>query len=103
MQHRERKDAYLVEDYSSSEEEDKHYRQDKKMENRRLRRFRRRASRGDMNIFAARKRILLDTKKTALQKENAKRIAKLGPGGCPACMSKPCNYAPVVSVQVSDW
>lgn len=99
VQQRERKNMYLIEDCSSSEE-DEHHSHHKKADNRRMRRLNRRASRGDMNVFAARKHMLLDAKKTPLQRETARRIAELGPGGCPACMSNPCKYTPVVNLEV---
>lgn len=100
MQQRERKNVYLTEDFSSSEEEEDTYRQGKKRETRRTRRLNRRTGRGTMNIFDARKRMLLESKKTPLERDNARRIANLGPGGCPACMSNPCKWAPVVNVEV---
>lgn len=100
VQQRERKNIYLIEDFSSSEEEEETYRQGKKRENRRTRRLNRRTDRGDMNIFDARKRMLLESKKTPFEKDNARRIANLGPGGCPACMSNPCKHVPVVNLEV---
>lgn len=101
VQQRERKNAYLIEDYSSSEEDEESYMQGKKREARRTRRLSRRMGRGTMNIFDARKRVLLESKRTPLEKENARQIANLGPGGCPACMSNPCKRTPVVNVEVS--
>ena len=91
---------YLIEDYSSSDEDNDDERREKKAENRRMRRCKRRANRGDTSIYAARKRLLLDVAKTPLQKDKAKRVAMLGPGGCPACMSTPCKRTPVVNVEV---
>lgn len=103
VQQRERKNVYLMEDFSSSEEEEEIYGQGKKRENRRARRLNRRTGRGDMNIFDARKRILLESKKTPFQRDNASRIANLGPGGCPACMSNPCKHTPVVNLEVGVY
>ncbi len=100
VQQRERKNAYLIEDYSSSEEDEETYMQGKKREARRARRLNRRMSRGTMNIFDARKRVLLESKRKPLEKENARRIVNLGPGGCPACMSNPCKRTPVVNLEV---
>ena len=98
---RERKNVYLIEDFSSSEEEEDTYSQGKKRETRRTRRLNRRKGRGAMNIFDARKRMLLESKKTPLERDNARRIANLGPGGCSACMNNPCKWVPVVDVEVS--
>lgn len=102
MQQRERKNVYLIEDFSSSEEEEEEdiYNQGKKRVTRRARRLNRRTGHGAMNIFDARKRMLLESKKTPLERDNARRIANLGPGGCPACMSNPCKRVPVVNVEV---
>lgn len=100
VQHRERKNVYLLEDYSSSEEDEESHGQGRKQEKRKKRRSKRRAGRGDMNIFDARKRMLLESIKTPIQRENARRIANLGPGGCPACMSNPCQRIPVVDLEV---
>lgn len=100
VQQRERKSVYLIEDFSSSEEEEEIYRQGKKRENRRARRFNRRMDRGDMNIFDARKRMLLELTSTPFEKDNARRIASLGPGGCPACMSNPCKRVPMLNLEV---
>lgn len=103
MQQRERKNIYLIEDYSSSEGENDNDGRKKKLENRRMRRSNRRANRGDVTIYAARKRLLLNAAKTPLQLDRAKRVEKLGPGGCPACMSTPCKHIPVVNVEVCAW
>lgn len=100
VQQRERKNVYLIEDFSSNEEEDDTYDQGTKRETRRTRRLNRRTDGGTMNIFDARKRMLLESKKTPLERDNARRIANLGPGGCPACMSNPCKRVPVVNVEV---
>eukprot|EP00752_Nemacystus_decipiens_P001471 g1447.t1 len=99
VQQRERKNVYLTEDFSSSEEEGDTYSQGKKRATRRTRRLNRRTGRGTMNIFDARKRMLLESKKTPLERDNAMRIASLGPGGCPACMSNPCRWVPVIHVE----
>lgn len=100
MQQRERKNVYLIEDYSSSEGENDDDGREKKAENRRMRRCKRRASRGDTSIYAARKRLLLDVAKTPFEEDKAKRVAMLGPDGCPACMNTPCKRTPVVNVEV---
>lgn len=100
VQQRERKNAYLIEDCSSSSEDEDGHNRLGKMENRRTRRINRRASRGGGNIFVARKRMLLEGRKSPLEKENARRLAKLGHGGCPACMTNPCKHVPVVNVEV---
>ncbi|CAM9506461.1 unnamed protein product [Ectocarpus fasciculatus] len=103
VQHRERKNVYLLEDYSSSEEDEESHGQGRKQEKRKKRRSKRRAGRGDMNIFDARKRMLLESIKTPIQRENARRIANLGPGGCPACMSNPCQRIPVVDLEETNF
>lgn len=103
VQQRERKNVYLIEDFSSSEEEEDVYRQGKKRENRRARRLNRRMDRGDINVFDARKRMLLESKKTPFERDNARRIANLGPGGCPACMTNPCKHTPVVKLEVGVY
>lgn len=109
MQQRERKNIYLIEDYSGSEGEDQHDSAHEnelrvhKADRRRVRRFKRRESResrGGINIFAARKRVLLEAKKTPLQRDNAKRMSNLGHGGCQACMTKPCSHTPVLNLEV---
>lgn len=107
VQQRERKNSYLVEDCSSSEDEqndgpaDEQILRITKAERRKMRRLKRRESRGGVNIFAARKRVLLEASRTALQKENARKVAQLGPGGCQACMTNPCSHTPVLNVEVN--
>lgn len=107
MQQRERKNNYIIEEYSSSEDEtrdgsaDEQDHQIQKADNRRARRLKRRESGADVNIFATRKRVLLDARKTVLQRENIKRVAQLGPGGCQACMTNPCSHIPVLDVEVN--
>lgn len=107
MQQRERKNNYIIEDYSSSEDEtrdsfaDGKELQVQKAGRRKARRLKRGESGGDVNIFAARKRVLLDARKTVLQRENAKRVAQLGAGGCQACMSNPCSHTPVLNAEVN--
>ncbi|CAM9212578.1 unnamed protein product, partial [Hapterophycus canaliculatus] len=102
VQERERKNAYLIEDLSSSEEDEEAYVQGGKRENRSARRLKRRTGRGDMNIFDARKRMLLESRTTLFEKEHSRRITNLGPGGCPACMSNPCKRSPVVNPEVRE-
>lgn len=107
VQQRERKNSYLFEDCSTSEDEQNDNSADEKTlritkaERRKTRRFKRRESRGGVNIFAARKRVLLEASRTALQKANAKKVAQLGPGGCQACMTNPCSHTPVLDVEVN--
>lgn len=106
VKQRERKNIYLTEDddYSSSKE-DERYDFDNKQETmtRRTRPMKPRGDRrhADVNVFAIRKLMLRDAHKSPRQKEYARRVARLGPGGCPACMSTSCNYQPVVDVEVS--
>lgn len=103
VKQRERTNLYLIEDdgdYSSDKEEER-YGFDNKQGARRTRRMKPRGDRADVNVFAIRKAILMDANKSPIQKEYARKVARLGPGGCPACMSISCNYQPVVDVEVS--
>lgn len=54
-----------------------------------------------MTIFALRKQVLLEAQTTPVQREQERRLASLGPGGCSACMSNPCQYNPILDPEVS--
>lgn len=56
---------------------------------------------GEVKIFALRKRVLLEAQMTPVQREHERRLASLGPGGCLACTSNPCQYNPILDPEVS--
>lgn len=102
VKQRERKILYLIEDDDySSDKEDERYGFDNKHDTRRTRRMKPRGDHADVNVFAIRKAMLMDANTSPVQKEYARKVSRLGPGGCPACMSIPCNYRPIVDVEVS--